>query len=57
MRALSKCVHAGIGASGTVNSQIIATNSPECALELVLNRVVMRLTLPSGKRRAVVGDD
>jgi ubiquitin-protein ligase len=57
MRALSKCVHPSIRASGTVDSQIIATNSPECALELVLNRVVMLLTLPSFKRRAVVGDD
>jgi hypothetical protein len=43
--------------AGTVNAQSLAKDPLKCVLQMVLNRVTMRLALPSGKRRAVVRDD
>jgi hypothetical protein len=57
MCTLSKRVYAGIGASRTVNSEILAANCAKRALELVLNCVVMFLALPTTKRCAIIGDN
>jgi len=54
---LSQGVHTGIRASGAVDSDMFATNFFKRALDFVLDRVVMSLTLPTAKRRAIIGND
>jgi hypothetical protein len=48
---------AGVCSPGTVNAQAPANDPLKRVLQMVLNRVAMRLALPAGKRRAVVRDD
>ncbi len=57
MRALTEPVHTGVRASRAVDSDVFTTNLPKGALDRVLNGVVMFLTLPAAKRRAIVGYD
>src|ERR1051326_1497583 len=57
----STCAHcasacAPIRSSSAVNSYPLSANFMNGALELVLNCLAMRLTLPAGERRTVVSD-
>ena len=57
MRALGKSVNASIRSSGPVDAHTLAADAFKRALEVVLNRVAMGLTLPARKRGPVVGND
>lgn len=57
MRTLREGVHAGIGASRPVHPNRRALDAFERALEMILNSIAVRLTLPAGKGRAVIGND
>jgi hypothetical protein len=45
-----------IRSSGAVNTHWPASDALKGALEMILDRVAMRLTLPAGERRAVISD-
>ena len=55
--ALRHRVHAGIRPSRAVDANPLGTNLCEGRFEMVLNAVAVGLTLPSGKRPAVIGND
>jgi predicted acyltransferase len=55
--ALGESVNSGIGATGAMHSHWLGTNLPDGLFEMVLNAVGIALTLPAGKRRAIVRDD
>src|SRR5215831_5518665 len=55
--ALGERVNAGIGPTGPVDPGNLSRYSCERRFELILNRVLLRLALPPGKGRAVVGDN
>src|SRR5438034_10336525 len=57
MCALSEGVHPGIGSSGAVNTNSLATDMFKRALKVVLNRVAMGLALPPRKSSSVVCND
>src|SRR6266487_3278143 len=57
VRALLECMNACIRASGSVNMHWPACDALKGMLEMILDRVAMRLTLPAGKRRAVISHD
>jgi hypothetical protein len=56
MSTLCEGVHAGISPSCAVNPNALGTNLLESRFEVVLDAIAAGLTLPSGKRPAVVGD-
>src|SRR5450755_3228978 len=47
----------GIGPPGAMHPYGLRTDTPKSVLQAVLNRIAVRLALPSGKRRTVVGND
>jgi hypothetical protein len=49
-------MNACIRASGSVNTHGPASDALKGVLEMILDRVAMRLTLPAGERRAVIRD-
>jgi hypothetical protein len=49
-------MNACIRASGSVNTHGPAGDALKGVLEMILDRVAMRLTLPAGERRAVISD-
>src|SRR5206468_4968138 len=55
--ALSESVDACVCPSGSVNTHGPAGDALKGVLEIVLDRVAMRLTLPAGERRAVISYD
>ena len=57
MRALCERMDPGVGSSGPVHAHGSAGDTLKCALDMILNSVAMRLALPAGERRTVVGDD
>ena len=57
MRTLCQGVNTGVRSSCTVNAHSFASDTLNGALEIILHRVAMRLTLPAGERCAVVSDD
>jgi hypothetical protein len=57
VRALRECVNARVRSSGAVNAHRIAKNPPKRTLQVVLDRIAMRLALPTGERRTIVSDD
>src|SRR5947207_15314717 len=57
MCALSEGVHPGIGSSGAVNTNSLATDMFKRALKMILNRVAMGLALPPCKSSPVVCND
>jgi hypothetical protein len=50
-------VNTGVRASGAVNAHQFASDALKSALEMILDRVPVRLALPTRERRAVVRDD
>jgi hypothetical protein len=54
--ALRECMNACVRASGSVNMHWPACDAFKGVLEMILDRVAMRLTLPAGERRAVISD-
>jgi len=54
--ALGESVDARIRAAGPVHSHRLGTNLLKGFLEVILNAVAIRLTLPAGERRAVIPD-
>ena len=57
MRTLCECVNTGVRPSRAVNAHSSVSDTLKRALEMILHRVVMRLALPAGERRAVVRND
>lgn len=57
MCALSECMDAGVCASGAMHPDHFLRYPEESSLELVLNGIFLRLTLPAGEQGAVVGDN
>src|SRR5438445_7838493 len=57
MCTLCQGVHASVGSAGSVQANALAADAFKCALKMILNRIAVRLTLPTGKRSSVVGDD
>jgi hypothetical protein len=57
MGALGESVDAGISSSGPVNADRLAADTLKRALDMILNRVAMGLTLPPRKSFSVVGDN
>ena len=53
---LRTCMHAGIGATCTMNGDGCLGDMAQCLFELRLNRMAMRLTLPAAKAAAVIFD-
>ena len=56
MHDLRTCMHAGIGASSTMNGDGCLGDMAQCLFELCLNRMAMRLALPAAKAAAVIFD-
>ena len=56
MRALSERVDTGVGPSGAMDPKAYSRYPVQRALELILDSLAVRLTLPAGKRGPVVGD-
>jgi hypothetical protein len=54
---LCEGVNTGIRSSSAVNAHNIAGDSLKRALDVILDRVAMRLALPASERRAVISDD
>ena len=57
VRALRERVDACVCASGTMNAHRSASDASKRALQMILDRVAVRLALPSGEWRAVVSDN
>lgn len=57
MRGLRECVDAGVRSSRAMNAHVFAKDPLKCLLYVVLNRIAMRLALPTRERRAVVRDN
>src|ERR1700687_5912618 len=57
MRDLAERVHAGIGAAGAVNADLLAADRLDRLLQRALHRRAVVLDLPAAKRRAVIFDD
>jgi hypothetical protein len=56
MSTLPQSVNASIRAAGTVHAGFRAQNARERGFETVLNRVAIRLALPSAERSAIISD-
>jgi hypothetical protein len=54
---LGEGVDACVCSSGSVNTHGPAGDALKGVLEMILDRVAMRLTLPAGERRAVISYD
>src|SRR5713226_2985041 len=57
MGALRERVNSGVGPTSAVDPDALTADTLEGALEMILNRVAMRLALPSRKLASVVRDD
>jgi hypothetical protein len=57
MSALCESVDACIRSPGPMNTDGLAPDTRKRALDMILNRVAMRLTLPAGKSFPIVGDN
>jgi len=57
VRALRESMHASIGSPGPMNAHGVTANAFESSLEMILDRVPMRLALPSAKSRPIVSDN
>lgn len=57
MRTLRERVHAGICASRSMHSNCRTLDAFKRALEVILNPIAVRLTLPAREGRTVIGDD
>src|SRR5438445_9871758 len=57
MGALRERVHSGVGPTSAVDPDALTSDTLKGALEMILNRVAMRLALPSRKLASVVRDD
>jgi len=57
MCALRQSVDSGICSPGPENANEFAADTLECALNMILNRIAMGLTLPARELRSVVGDN
>ena len=57
MCALRERVHACVRSPGAVNAHRRAGEALERALEIILNGITVRLTLPAGEWRAIVRDN
>jgi hypothetical protein len=57
MGTLCESVDARIRSPGSVNTDPLAADTLKRALDMILNRVAMGLTLPSRKSFPVVGDN
>ena len=57
MCALREGVDACVRPPGPVNAHRRSGDALKRAFEMILNGIAVRLTLPAGKRRAVVSDD
>ena len=57
MRALRQRMDARIGPPGAMHSHALGANPLKRAFQVILNRIAVRLALPSGKWRTVVGND
>ena len=57
MRALRQRVDTGIGPPSAMHPYGLGTDSLKSAFQVVLNRIAVRLALPSGKRSTVVRND
>jgi hypothetical protein len=57
VRTLRECVDAGICSSGAVNADRLAKNALKGTLHMVLDRISVRLALPTGEWSAVVSHD
>jgi len=55
--ALRECVGTGVRSSGAVNARLCAKDPFKRALHVILDRIAMRLALPTGERRAIVRDN
>jgi hypothetical protein len=56
MCALRECMNSCVGSTGAVHSNGLAADALKRALKMILNRIAMRLTLPTGERSSVVRD-
>ena len=57
MRALRQRVDARIGSTGAMHAHGLRTNLEKGPFQAILDRIAVRLALPSGERGAVVGND
>src|SRR5438445_7437109 len=57
MRTLTERVNASVGPPRAVHTHALATDMMKRALQLVLDRVSVCLTLPAGEMHPVIGDD
>jgi hypothetical protein len=55
--ALSERMNSGIGPARTVDSDLLPRYLDKGSFDPILDCVAARLTLPSAKARAIVGDD
>src|SRR5258707_7731351 len=57
MRHLRQCMHAGVGAAGAVNANLLAADRLDLRLQRALHRGAIVLDLPAAERGAVIFDD
>src|SRR6476661_10644100 len=57
MRDLRERMHAGVGAAGAINANLLAANRLDRVLQRALHRSAIVLDLPAAERRAVIFDD
>src|SRR6266446_8897307 len=57
MCALRERVNCGVGSTSAVDPDALTADTLEGALEMILNRIAMRLALPSRKLTSVVSND
>src|SRR5436190_23047166 len=57
MRALRQGMDTSVGSSGTMDANRLGTDALEGGLQPILNRAAVRLALPTGERRPIVGND
>src|SRR5258708_38005208 len=57
MRHLRQCMHAGVGAAGAVNANLLAADRLDRSLQRALHRGAIVLDLPAAERGAVIFDD
>ncbi len=57
MSALRECVDTRVCSSGAVNARRLAKDTLKRVLYVILDRVAMRLALPTGEWCAVIRDD
>ena len=57
MRDLRQRMHAGVGAAGAINANLLAADRLDRVLQRALHRSAIVLDLPAAERRAVIFDD